>query len=102
MHPSQPSRPPVGRQTVTPKRARKANIAPAPTLPPPAESGSADIPHDIPHYTAATPDPVIQQAQRDINAGLVDTDMRATPGLDAALRAKLVPGPGGKPPAVKP
>jgi hypothetical protein len=51
------------------------------------------------HYTADAPDPVMQQAKRDIDAGLVDTDMRATPGLDAALRAKLVPGPGGKPPA---
>jgi hypothetical protein len=39
------------------------------------------------------------QAQRDIAAGLVDTDMRATPGLDAKRRARLVPGPGGKPPA---
>jgi hypothetical protein len=48
---------------------------------------------------AVAPDPVIQQAKRDIDAGLVDTDMHATPGLDAARRARLVPGPGGKPPA---
>lgn len=48
--------------------------------------------------TAAAPDAVIAQAKRDIDAGLVDTDMRATPGLDAERRAKLVPGPGGKPP----
>jgi hypothetical protein len=39
------------------------------------------------------------QAQRDIDAGLVDTDMHATPGLDAQRRARLVPGPGGKPPS---
>ena len=39
------------------------------------------------------------QAKRDIDAGMVDTDMRATPGLDAELRARLVPGPGGKPPS---
>ena len=51
------------------------------------------------HTTAPVPDPVIAQAKRDIDAGLVDTDMRATPGLDAQRRAKLVPGPGGKPPA---
>ena len=38
------------------------------------------------------------QAKRDIDAGLVDTDMHATPGLDAKLRESLVPGPGGKPP----
>ncbi len=42
---------------------------------------------------------MIAQAKRDIDAGQVDTDMHATPGLDAKLRAKLVPGPGGKPPA---
>jgi hypothetical protein len=47
--------------------------------------------------TAVAPDPVIAQAKRDIDAGMVDTDMRATPGLDAALRARLVPGPGGRP-----
>lgn len=39
------------------------------------------------------------QAQRDIEAGLVDTDMRSTPGLDAERRAQLVPGPGGQLPA---
>ena len=49
--------------------------------------------------TATVPDPRMVQAKRDIEAGLVDTDMRATPGLDAALRERLVPGPGGKPPS---
>jgi hypothetical protein len=48
---------------------------------------------------AVEPDPAMAQAKRDIDAGMVDTDMRATPGLDAALRARLVPGPGGKPPS---
>jgi hypothetical protein len=38
------------------------------------------------------------EAKRDIDPGLVDTDMRATPGLDARLRIRRVPGPGGKPP----
>lgn len=47
------------------------------------------------------PDPVIEQAKRDLDAGLVDTDMRATPGLDAQRREELVPGPGGKPPTQK-
>jgi hypothetical protein len=46
--------------------------------------------------TAEVPDPVMAQAKRDIDAGLVNTDMRATPGLDAQLRAHLVPGPAGK------
>ena len=48
--------------------------------------------------TAEAPDPLMVQAKRDIDGGLVDTDMHATPGLDAQLRARLVPGPGGKPP----
>jgi hypothetical protein len=39
------------------------------------------------------------QAKRDIDAGLVDTDMHATPGQNAALRERMVPGPGGKTPA---
>ena len=37
------------------------------------------------------------QAKRDIDAGMVDTDMRATPGVDAERRAQLVKGPAGKP-----
>jgi hypothetical protein len=41
---------------------------------------------------------VMVQAHRDIEAGLVDTDMRATPGMDAQRRDALVPGAGGKPP----
>ena len=49
--------------------------------------------------SATLPDPVMAQAKRDIDAGLVDTDMRSTPGLDAKRRATLVPGPGGKPPS---
>jgi hypothetical protein len=42
---------------------------------------------------APEPDPVIEQAARDLAAGQVDTDMRATPGLDAARRARMVPTP---------
>jgi hypothetical protein len=42
---------------------------------------------------ATQPDPLIVQAKRDIDNGLVDTDMRATPGLDAERRARLVPTP---------
>lgn len=45
--------------------------------------------------------PEIEQASRDLENGLVDTDMRATPGLDAAQRERYVPGPGGKPPKKK-
>lgn len=39
---------------------------------------------------------VIKQAAEDLESGQVDTDMRATPGLDAAQRERYVAGPGGK------
>jgi hypothetical protein len=68
----------------------------------PGSAPGLPLPHErdeSPDISAVVPDPVMAQAKRDIDAGLVDTDMRATPGLDVALRAKLVPGPGGKPPS---
>ena len=52
--------------------------------------------------TAPDPDPLIAQAKRDLDAGQVDTDMRATPGLDAKKRDQLVPGAGGKRPGRQP
>jgi len=81
-----------------------ANVGNAPIAPGVASpTGGKDLP--LPHErdesitsVATDPDPIIQQAKRDIDAGLVDTDMHATPGLDAALRKKMVPGPGGQPP----
>jgi hypothetical protein len=36
------------------------------------------------------PRKVIIDAMRDIDAGLVDTGLRSTPGLDARQRSKLV------------
>lgn len=74
-----------------PRRTRAPGSAP--DLPLPHERDESPDPVAVP------PDPVIAQAKRDIDAGLVDTDMRATAGLDATLRARLVPGPGGKPPS---
>jgi hypothetical protein len=59
-------------------------------------------PHEHEHGEEAVtrrPDPVIEQAARDIDAGLVDTDLRATAGLDAARRRKLVRGAASMPPA---
>lgn len=65
--------------------------------------GSAlPLPHERDESTEATikpPDPVMIQAKRDLDTGQVDTDMHATPGLDAKQRARLVPGSGGKPPS---
>jgi hypothetical protein len=40
--------------------------------------------------TKAEPHPVIEQAKRDLDAGLVDTDLRETPGLDAGRRDRLL------------
>lgn len=40
--------------------------------------------------TAATPDPVMVQAAKDIAAGQVDTDLRNPGGLDDVRRRKLL------------
>jgi len=40
--------------------------------------------------TAAEPDPVMKQAARDIEAGLVDTDLHGTPGMDDEQRQRLL------------
>ncbi len=69
---------------------------------PPGLGLDLPLPHERDQSTPNTnpqPDPVMLQAKRDLDAGLVDTDMRATPGLDAKKRRELVPGPGGKPPS---
>lgn len=82
---------PVGRQKGTPTRRTKAPNSPA----------GLPLPHERDESTATTPgppDPAMLQAKRDIDAGMVDTDMRGTAGQDANLRARLVPGPGGTPP----
>ena len=73
-----------------------------PGMEPTMSPDSLALPHErdeSTNTTATAPDPKMIQAKRDIDAGLVDTDMHATPGLDAALRERLVPGPGGKPPS---
>lgn len=81
----------VGRRGATPPRLARTPI--------PA-SGLA-LPHErdeSPDTSARKPDPVIDQAMHDIDAGMVDTDMRASPGLDAELRTRLVPRSRGKRP----
>lgn len=82
---------PVGRQRATPPRNAKAPLS-APGLALPHERDES------PDAPSAKPDPKMVQAQRDLAAGQVDTDMHATPGQNAALRERMVPGPGGKPP----
>lgn len=64
------------------------------------ESGTElPLPHErdeSPHQAEGRTDARIGQAQRDLAAGQVDTDMRTTPGLDAGRRERLVPGAGGR------
>lgn len=81
---------PVGHQVATPPHGANA----------PESTAGLALPHERDESTEAftvAPDPVMIQAKRDIDAGMVVTDMHATPGLDSELRAQLVPGRGGKP-----
>jgi hypothetical protein len=69
-----------------PVTARRAPL-PRPTL---------KLPHERDESVGAAgqaPRRVIEQARRDLEAGQVDTDMRATPGLDAQRRRWLVKSP---------
>lgn len=84
--------------------ARHANDQKLDTPPTGAAVAAAPTDLALPHErdestndTAQAPDPMMVRAKRDIDAGLVDTDMHATPGLDAKRRAGMVPGAGGKP-----
>ena len=95
------------------RRARKEATAPSPSnlvsktprTPGACPAGPEDDKLELPHErdqasdsTASAPDPVMKQAHEDLKKGMVDTDMRATPGLDAEQRARQVPGPGGQRP----
>ena len=68
-------------------------------LPPEEGDAPLKLPHERDQDTGMTnhvPDLAMLQAYKDLERGLVDTDMRATPGLDAARRAADVPGAGGQ------
>lgn len=67
-----------------PKRRPRATPAPV-DLPLPHERDEAA------GHAGRSPRGVMRQASRDLQAGQVDTDLRATPGLDAQRRRKLVP-----------
>lgn len=63
------------------------------------------LPHErdqSPEAVSPERDPKVEQAARDLARGLVDTDLRATPGVDAQQRERLVPGPAGKSRPAKP
>lgn len=89
--PPPPSKtPPKEKPPVAPGSAPAAVGASGTALPLPHERDQS------PHQSAPGADPVIRQAEKDLEAGQVDTDMRATPGLDAQRRERLVPGAGGR------
>lgn len=72
------------------------------SLPPTEADEHLELPHERDQSTRNTSsrtDPGMRQAQKDLEAGQVDTDMRATPGLDAEQRRHYVPGAGGQPPS---
>jgi len=57
--------------------------------------GKPSLPHERDQQNDATnakPDLQIRRASRDLRRGQVDTDLRATPGLDAELRGEMVKG----------
>jgi hypothetical protein len=78
-------------------QARGGKVSSPPTdaggLPSSADQSDLPLPHERDEgagVTNAQPDKVIEQAKRDLDAGLVDTDLRATPGLDAERRDELL------------
>ena len=81
--------------------AAKVAASTVPAAPPTQATVPLELPHERDESVGNTDPPrrVIVQAKRDLDGGMVDTDMRATPGLDAEWRGRLVPGAGGKPPA---
>jgi hypothetical protein len=88
------------RSTRTPRRPQwppQPTVAPEGQTRPPADAEGNDLqlPHERDESTktgtdAATPRESMRQAKADLDAGLVDTDMRATPGLDAQRREELL------------
>lgn len=76
--------------------AQRASGANSPKPGSAVEHKSLPLPHERDQSIDAVeeaPQDVMVQAKKDIDAGLVDTDMRATPGLDAQLREAMVPDP---------
>ena len=80
---------------MAPTRTRPDRDAPA------GSTAPQPLPLPLPHERDETsgpgatadgpPSEVMEQARKDLEAGLVDTDMRNGAGLDAAERERLVP-----------
>lgn len=75
------------------------------STPPQGDDEHMELPHErdqSTQNTAAEPDTEMKQASKDLAEGQVDTDMRASPGLDAEQRKRYVPGAGGQKPEPAP
>ncbi len=95
------SEPAANRTSTGTLHVAKGPTAPGTAPSPPGEGLQLPLPHEQDQSTGSAdeaPRDIMQQAKRDLDAGLVDTDMRATAGMDAERRRRLVPGPGGVPP----
>lgn len=94
---NKPSPLPVARPPSPANLVSRTPRAPG-SMPAKPEDEHLQLPHERDEDSDMTDgevDPVILQASKDLERGLVDTDMRATPGLDAQKRERYVPGPGG-------
>jgi hypothetical protein len=79
------SMPSSRKSPLVPTRAKRTRSGPR-SLPLPHERDEAA------GHVAPRTDPLIEQAYQDIEAGQVDTDLRATPGLDAQNRSRMLRG----------
>lgn len=94
--PTPPGRKPeAGRRLKAPRAPSKPPHAPGD--PDPGDATALPMPHERDESVLNVSEqvnPVIDQAYKDLEAGQVDTDLRATPGLDVARREKMVRGGG--------
>ncbi|WP_374562748.1 hypothetical protein [Ideonella sp.] len=75
----------------SPRNVGKPPIAPGSSMK--SDGRDLALPHERDESAGSAnpePQPVMQQAYADIQAGQVDTDLRATPGLDARRRRALL------------
>lgn len=99
-----PQPPPTARHSAPSNPVDRTPRAPGAMPPRDDAQEHLELPHEADqstHTTAPAPDPAMRQAHQDLQEGQVDTDMRATPGLDAEQRKRYVPGEGGEPPSQK-
>lgn len=88
--------PPADRSTPKPRPNAHVGVGKSPTAPgsrPPQDGQRLPMPNERDERPGEiNPDPqdVMVQAKKDLDAGLVDTDLRATGGLDDIHRRELL------------